>query len=235
MALLELAIFPLPLVLFPGASQMLHIFEPRYREMLADCLSGNERFGISWVETEGKEDPAPAVGTVGCIAHIRASTALPDGRSNILTVGEDRYTLVAYLASKKPYRVAQVDTFEEEHSGAEDRELGSRVAQIFVRFNAVVSALNDAPSAAPEMPDDPTDLSFQIAAALQLEPRLKQEMLILRSTHQRLESLDRILKAVTTELGPRAEVHVRARKNGKGGPNAAIVGGGGGGGGSSGT
>jgi Lon protease-like protein len=147
-----------------------------------------------------------------------------------MTVGEDRYTLVGYIPSEKPYRLAQVDTFEEERATAEDRELGSRVAQNFVRFNAVVSALNDAATTPPEVSEDPTELSFQIAAALQLEPHLKQEMLVLRSTHERLESLDRILKAVTAELTPRAEVHMRARKNGKGGANAAIVGGGGGGG-----
>jgi Lon protease-like protein len=223
MALLELPIFPLPLVLFPGASQLLHIFEPRYREMLADCMKGTERFGVSWAETEGKQDPSPEIGTVGCIAHVRATTPLPDGRSNILTVGEERYTLRAYVPSTKPYRVAEVETFEEERADPADRELADRVGQGFHRFTAVLNALNDSATTAPERSEDPTELSFQVSAALQLEPKLKQELLALTSTHQRLETLDRILKAVTAELGPRAEIHLRARKNGKGGANAAIV------------
>ena len=52
---------------------------------------------------------------------------------------------------------------------------------------------------------------------------MKQELLRLRSIRRRLEVLERVLRAAITELGPRAEVHVRARRNGKGGPNAAIV------------
>jgi Lon protease-like protein len=227
MALLELPIFPLPLVLFPGASQLLHIFEPRYREMLADCMKGDQRFGISWVDAQGKEDPAPDAGSVGCIAQVRASTALPDGRSNILTVGEERYTLLSYLNRKTPYRVGRVDTFADHpESQIDTAELGTRVSEEFRRFTAAMSALTDSMSSPPEMSEDPTSLSFQVAAAIEIEGKLKQELLAVRSTRQRLEMLQRILRSVTADLGPRAEVHMRARKNGKGGTNASIVQGG---------
>src|SRR5205807_1315981 len=85
----ELPIFPLPIVLFPGAPQPLHIFEPRYRELLADCLAADRRFGIAYVPAEyppGSE-PLPRAGDVGCVALIQNTQGLPDGRSNILTVG----------------------------------------------------------------------------------------------------------------------------------------------------
>src|SRR2546425_10406535 len=108
----ELPIFPLPLVLFPGAPQLLHIFEPRYREMLADCMDGDRRFGISWVDSADGPDPSPPAGAVGCTAQVRARTELPDGRSNILTVGEDRYWLREYIDAGRPYRVARVETFD---------------------------------------------------------------------------------------------------------------------------
>src|SRR5437016_2657417 len=77
----ELPIFPLPLVLFPGVPQPLHIFEPRYRQLLADCLAGDRRFGIAYAappEQEGA-DTTPRLGEVGCIALIRSAHELPDG------------------------------------------------------------------------------------------------------------------------------------------------------------
>jgi Lon protease-like protein len=226
MAVLELPIFPLPLVLFPGASQLLHIFEPRYRQMLADCMDGDRRFGISWVEAQPDQDPSPPVGAVGCITHVRAQTGLPDGRSNILTVGEDRYTLLAYLQTDRLYRMARVETFDDDAQSTEGTsELCARLSEIFRQFTAALGSLSDAPTTPLEIPEDPKALSFQVAAALEIEPRTKQELLTLRSVRRRLESLVGLLRAATEELGPRADVHVRARRNGKGGANAAIIGG----------
>src|SRR5205807_10370493 len=64
----ELPIFPLPIVLFPGAPQPLHIFEPRYRQLLVDCLAGDRRFGITYVPAEPApgSEPLPHPGDVGC-------------------------------------------------------------------------------------------------------------------------------------------------------------------------
>ena len=77
----RLPIFPLSVVLFPGTPLPLHIFEPRYRKMLADCLAGDRRFGIT---PAGKDDVMPEPGTVGCIAEVRVNQELPDGRSNVI-------------------------------------------------------------------------------------------------------------------------------------------------------
>src|SRR2546422_5062931 len=91
----ELPIFPLPIVLFPGAPQPLHVFEPRYRQLLADCLAADRRFGIAYVpaERDAGVEPLPRPGDVGCVAVIRNTQGLPDGRSNVLTVGERRFVL----------------------------------------------------------------------------------------------------------------------------------------------
>ncbi len=105
----ELPIFPLPIVLFPGAPQPLHIFEPRYRQLLADCQDGDRRFGVTYVapdRTPGA-DPVPSTGDVGCVALIRSVQPLPDGRANIMTVGERRFVLSSWITSDRPYRVAQ--------------------------------------------------------------------------------------------------------------------------------
>src|SRR5881227_2092054 len=107
----ELPIFPLPIVLFPGVPQPLHIFEPRYRQLLQDFLAGDRRFGIAYVAPDPTPgaDPVPSPGDVGCVALIRSNQPLPDGRSNILTVGERRFVLRSWISSTHPYRVAEIE------------------------------------------------------------------------------------------------------------------------------
>lgn len=224
MPVLQLPIFPLPLVLFPGAPQLLHIFEPRYRAMLTDCMDGDRRFGVSWVDVEAESDPTPRAGGVGCVAYVQATTALADGRSNILAVGEDRYVLREYMEAGRPYRVAKVETFDDDPEfDSEATVLGERVGQAFTKLATILGALNDSSAASLELARDPKALSFQVAAAIEIDAQAKLELLALRSTLGRLRALERLVRMVADGLAPRAEVHVRARRNGKGGENPAIA------------
>src|SRR3989442_5881121 len=102
----ELPIFPLPIVLFPGAPQPLHVFEPRYRQLLADCLAADRRFGITYVAPPqaAGADPQPEIGDPGCIALIRSTERLADRRSDSLTAGERRVLLLAWGRRGPPYR-----------------------------------------------------------------------------------------------------------------------------------
>src|SRR5262245_62423121 len=83
----ELPLFPLPVVLFPGMPMPLHIFEPRYRKMLSDIHAGNNLFGLSYFDAASSANEIPPTGHIGCVAEVTETQALPDGRSNILTVG----------------------------------------------------------------------------------------------------------------------------------------------------
>src|SRR2546427_1043446 len=85
----ELPFFPLPIVLSPGAPQPLHIFEPRYRQLLADCLATDRRFGVAYVpaERDAGGEPGPPPRDVGGVALIRNTQRVPDRRSHRLTVG----------------------------------------------------------------------------------------------------------------------------------------------------
>lgn len=224
MPALELPIFPLSIVLFPGTPQLLHVFEPRYRQMLADCLEGEEQFGVSFVESGKDEDPEPSPGDVGCCAVIRDSRLLADGRSNVLAVGADRYVLSSYVDRDVPYLVGLVETFDDEpDTGPELAELAARVRAGFAKFAEAIRVLTDQTQEQFEIASDPRHLSFQVAAALDVDPRAKQELLVLRSTRERLERLDRLLKPLNAEITARAEVHQRARSNGKGGRTHDIV------------
>jgi Lon protease-like protein len=182
----QLPIFALNLVLFPGTPQLLHIFEPRYRQMLADALDGDRRFGISFVEASD-DDPSPRIGAVGCRALVHATAELPDGRSNIFVVGEDRYVLKDFVETDRPYRMAVVESIEDDEEDEwRTAALVERVVPAFRRFSTGMAALNDEQPSTDELPDDPTHLSFVVSAAIELPVAIKQELLSLQSTPARL-------------------------------------------------
>jgi Lon protease-like protein len=221
----EIALFPLPnVVLFPRVRAPLHIFEPRYRQMLADCLEADAPFGLSFVKSAEHQDPAPEPGAVGCLAMVRESRLLPDGRSNILTVGGDRYVLQSYVDTELPYRMALVETFDDEDLNTPQLdELAAQARAQFAKFVAGMQTLSDRPQESVPLESSAQAVSFQIAAALDLEGEVKQELLMLRSTQERLLRLLRVFRPLNEELGQRVAVHRRARGNGKGGQHRDVL------------
>jgi len=215
----ELPLFPLPLVLFPGVPLPLHIFEERYRRLLADVRASNNLFGLSYHDASAAISERPPVGHVGCVAEVVESQLLPDGRSNVLTVGLIRYRLVAYVETEEPYLIGKVEFFEDEE---EDETLllrrAQEVADLFTRIARAVRSLNDDRAALPELPDaEPERLSFLVAAAIELEDEAKLELLKLRSSVQRLERLSHLLSLVIGKYEERARTHKLAKGNGHGG------------------
>lgn len=223
----ELPIFPLPIVLFPGANQPLHIFEPRYRKLLQDCLAGDQRFGIAYVAPDAPAgagpDPAPRPGDVGCIALIRSRQTLPDGRSNIIAVGERRFVLQRWIEHAAPYRVAQVEEFDDDPiDPAEAAPLANDVRDGFERLRHALGVLLEPEQEDAAVPQDPAELSFHVAAALELEPAAKQVLQAIRSTSARLRQLASVLGPLAADAERRAEVRQRARGNGRGDRHAEI-------------
>jgi Lon protease-like protein len=220
----ELAIFPLPLVLFPGAPQPLHIFEPRYRQLLADCLAGDHRFGIVHVATPAAHvvEAVPRPGDVGCVAVIRSTQRLPDGRADILTEGEQRFLLLEWGPDDRLYRIARVEEFEDDPvTPAEAATIAGLVRDAFLRLTEALRTLagNDFDEPV-ELPADPTALSFHVAAALELDASAKQELLGGRSTPARLRHLAGLLEPLTLEAEQRAVVRERGKRNGRGGAHS---------------
>jgi ATP-dependent Lon protease len=220
----ELPLFPLPVVLFPWVPLPLHIFEPRYRQMLDDIRAGHNLFGLSYFDASSSEREIPPVGSIGCVAKVTDAQALPDGRSNILTIGVIRYRIEEYVERGDPYLVARVSYFEDEDEQSELVEERSReVAETFTRIARAVRAINDERANLPNIADtEPQRLSFLVAAAMEVDTEVKQELLELRSTSERLRRLRDILARAVSGYEERARIHELAKGNGHSGRKLEI-------------
>jgi len=220
----ELPLFPLSVVLFPGVPLPLHIFEPRYRQMLEDIRAGNNLFGLSYFDASTSQQEVPALGSVGCVAKVTDSQAFPDGRSNILTVGVIRYRIEEDVDRGDPYLVARVSYFEDEADDSEAVGESSReVAETFTRIARAVRTINDERVNLPDIADtEPQRLSFLVAAAMEVDTDVKQELLELRITSERLRRLRDILARAVSGYEERARVHELAKGNGHSGKRIEI-------------
>ncbi len=215
----ELPVFPLPLVLFPGVPLPLHIFEPRYRQMLVNIRATNNLFGVSYFDASSSDRDGPPVGDVGCVAEVKETQALPDGRSNILTLGLIRYRIEEYIQRDEQYLVARVSFFEDDDEDKELlRESSQEVAETFTRIARAVRTINDERANLPDISDtEPQRLSFLVAAAMEVSTEAKQELLELRSTSERLRRLKEMLFRAVENYEERARVHELAKGNGHSG------------------
>jgi Lon protease-like protein len=216
----RLPIFPLSVVLFPGTPLPLHIFEPRYRRMLADCLAGDRRFGIT---PSGKDDGMPEAGTVGCIAEIRVNQELPDGRSNIIVYGGERFILTSPVPEGTPYHVAMVQTFDDEPDTEPKDESPARLRELFGGYYTLLRQLNDVEPEDPSLPDEALELSFHVAAAIDCDPGVKQRLLVERSTGRRVQALLMLIPILTAGVESALRVHRRAHTNGRGGARPDVI------------
>ena len=211
---LRLPLFPLSVVLFPGNPLPLHIFEPRYRRMLADCLASDRRFGITPVKADAGP---PEAGAVGCVAEVRVNQELPDGRSNIVVVGGLRFVVLRVLEEDLPYLVGSVQTFEDNQGTAPAADEIQLLRQLSVRYFAGLRELSDAPPEEPTLPDDASTLSFHVAGNLECDLGIKQRLLAERSTSRRVKAIIMLLPMLTSAIENGIKVHRRAHGNGKGG------------------
>ncbi len=212
----HLPIFPLPLVLLPNELLPLHIFEPRYQQMLKDVALEKNMFGVSYFEPQESFIEKPLAGTVGCVAEVREAQSMPDGRSNVLTIGVVRYHLIDYIEAGEPYLVGDLEFFEDDE---EDETLLNPLAdEVYALFRRVAKAahkLSGERGIFPDVPQtEPQPLSFLVTAAFNLEPNLKYQLLEMRSTIERLTRLREILRQTVGKMEESAEIHKIAATNG---------------------
>ena len=167
-------LFPLQIVQFPGVVTPLHIFETRYRQMLKDVIAGDKTFGI--VAVMGEATARPLLGSVGCTAKVVIAQEMDDGRANILCVGEQRFRLLDYEEGE-PYLQARVEFFEDETAFEDFSEETAEAKALFARLAKLAQRIkeNEREDELPDLPEDPQELSFMLAAYLDLSLVEKSE------------------------------------------------------------
>lgn len=184
--------------------------------MLADCLAGDHEFGVLCRPRNIAENEIPT-GTVGCIAHIESTQPLGDGRSNIMVMGTTRFIFRTFIADAAPYHIGLIDLIDEPEVSTDPlTALATRVRDAFARVGHAARTMQDDASPLPELPDDPSLLSFAVAQYIDLDLADKQRLLTAMGPDERLRQLDVLLSPLVGELEQRAQVHGRAKGNGKG-------------------
>jgi uncharacterized protein len=208
-----LPLFPLGSVLYPGLLLPLHIFEDRYRQLVRDLAGGRQpqRFGVIAIR-EGREtgiDGVSALHEIGCSATLRRVSQRDDGRFDIVTVGTDRFRLIA-LDRSLPYLRGEVE-FLPEDTG-DEAAAAVAVPAVQRAFRAYVEALNARGAtqvSVPELPAEPIALSYLVAASVIADLRDRQLLLAEPDAVRRLKAerllLSRetsILRALTSTPAP---------------------------------
>lgn len=197
----RLRLFPLNTVLFPGAVLNLHVFEERYRRMIAECLDANEAFGVVLIR-QGREagDPDVTPHDIGTTAEISEVTPLPAGRYYISTTGGRRFR-IERIVSREPYLTAEVEYIDDGGDDADARaaELTHRVLREFREYAKLLVAFSGNESDV-EVPHDPVDASYVVGDALQVADALKQRLLELRTAEARLAAELGFLRRLLPQL-----------------------------------
>ncbi len=181
-----LPLFPLDLVLLPGVPLPLHVFEPRYKEMIAECLDEKKPFGVVRASSEG-------VAEIGCTAEILEVTKrYDDGRMDILTRGVERFE-VLQVNDERAFLRAEISVIEDEpdKTPAQDVERAVELHAEIVRLAGAEASKHDG---------DLDNLSFRLAGSLPLDLDFKQKLLTTLSEAKRLEAVITYLQAVLPGL-----------------------------------
>ncbi len=196
-----LPLFPLDVVLLPGAPLPLHIFEPRYKEMISECLEQKRPFGVVRAKEEG-------VAEIGCTAEIITVTKkYPDGRMDIVTQGHERFEIMN-VNQERSFLQAEVLYLQDEPGSAAAEE----IAQAVKLHGEIMTLAGAAPQKSSEI--ERSQVSFHLVGALPLDLDFKQTLLGMKSEAERVQAVVSYFEAILPNL--RRAVHVRQKAGGNG-------------------
>lgn len=178
--MIDLPLFPLNTVLFPGMPLNLHIFEERYKKMINQCLNGNRPFGVVLISS-GQEALGPLADPhlIGCTAQITQAQPLRQGQMHITAIGRERFRIRSLDRSSEPYLIGHVDMYpleSEERAIIVDR--GMRLRTWIHRYLKALEEAGQVQFDASKLPKEPTALAYLGAVVLQqISTEQKQELL----------------------------------------------------------
>lgn len=197
----EIGLFPLGLVLLPTEQVPLHIFEPRYRELIGESIEDGTPFGIVYADDEGLRP----VGTFATVVEV--TERFEDGRLNIVIVGGERFRLIE-LTDGRTFVTGNVEPIDDQHDPAAPEAI-TRALELFARLAELTASDIEAPAA------DTSELSFAIAACFDFSADLKQELLAESSERVRLDRLCELLGIAADTVARQKVIASQAQTNGK--------------------
>jgi Lon protease-like protein len=208
-AVIHIPIFPLPdVVLFPHTMLPLHIFEPRYRQMVQDCLTGDRRLAMALLKPGWEKDyyGRPPIHAVAGAGEIVQHEELPDGRFNIVVRGTMRIGITAELPPDLPYRVVRAKPLADRYAVADPGALALRLDRLKVFFLRILAEMNKGQSEMTKLLSgvkDPGIIVDRIAGALIADTDVRQQILECVEVPARLSLVQEHLVSVLTRLSDR--------------------------------
>jgi len=216
--LMEIPLFPLPLVLFPQVVIPLHIFEERYRLMINRCIEDSSTFGVVLIPPGTSVESEQTIRRVGVTARIIQFDRIEDGRLNIMAAGETRFRILEFTASK-PYWTADVEFFEDGEHEEDLQEAYNEVVRLYREVHRLAAQLRGMEMDAEEVkiPVSPATMSHMVSFVLDIDPEAKQELLEMVSVEGRLKTLtvhlEETLQRLNTEIS-RDKISHKVKGNG---------------------
>jgi len=200
----ELALFPLPVVLFPDSALPLHIFEERYRILIAECITSRSEFGINLVH-EGK------MSEVGCTAVVeKLVKKYDDGKMDIIVQGKRRYRLMQIKPESHAYMVGEVEYF-----GLERGSVDQTLAQKTIRLhNTVIDIVYGNMNRHIPIDVATTEVSFVLAQKSGMDLLQRQHLLGVTSENERLKLLSTYFAGIIPKLETMEVVNRVVRSDG---------------------
>jgi uncharacterized protein len=184
-SVIELSLFPLNTVLFPGQMLPLHIFEDRYRLMIRRCLAEDLPFGVVLIRRGREVDNEAEPYEVGTVARIVKSSHLSDGTMDIITVGQERFC-IKHLIHDQPYLRGEVKTLPMQEP-ADPGAMATLVDAVRENVEHYIKLIAEAAGLqiqVDEMPDTPLKLGYLAGVAMQIDNREKQEILAISALQE---------------------------------------------------
>jgi ATP-dependent Lon protease len=202
----EIGLFPLGLVLLPTEQVPLHIFEPRYRELISECLDAGEPFGLVFADDDGLR----RIGTLASVVEV--TDRFDDGRLNVVVEGGERFRLVE-LTEGRSFHTGTIEPLGDLEDPPGPAEV-DRAVTVFSRLVELTGAEVEPPDLEGGQP------SFAIAARFELAPELKLELLEQTSERRRLVRLCEILETAAASVERQRAIAALAQTNGHAKPSS---------------
>lgn len=200
----EIPLFPLNVVLMPGAPLPLHVFEERYKQMIDECLENETEFGMVLADEKGTRE-------VGCTAKIlELVERFDDGRMLVLTEGSRRFRLKDIHSDRAIYLVGEIEFIEDEEPQPESAALAEECAGLLKR---IVEAATES-SADIEIEPPYRNLSFAIAGRIDFGVAARQQILELPTERERLEVVRTLMQQAIERLESQRKVQEKSQTNG---------------------